>query len=93
MSRKINVKDLCGLFRVLSDETRLRLLLALQGGEQNVTGLCRKLRLAQPTVSHHLSLLRIHGLVKNRREGKLVYYCLDGSKYARAAKAVKFLLK
>ena len=31
----------------------------------------------QPTVSHHLSILRKAGLVRTRREGKQVFYCLD----------------
>ena len=92
MSRKTNVKELCRLFRVLSDETRLKLLLALQGGEQHVTELCRKLRLPQPTVSHHLGLLRMHGLVRNRRKGKLVYYSPDGVRSARAGKAIDAML-
>ena len=89
---KSNVKNLCRVFRVLSDETRLKLLLALQGQERNVSELCKKLRLAQPTVSHHLGLLRIHGLVKNRRKGKLVYYSLDGNTCSRAARAVRVML-
>ena len=90
--KKISVQELCRLFRVLSDETRLKLLLNLEGGERHVTELCKKLRLPQPTVSHHLGLLRIHGLVKNRRKGKLVYYSLEGSKYARCGKAIHVML-
>lgn len=92
MSKRTNVAELCRLFRVLSDETRLKLLLNLEGGEKHVTELCKKLRLPQPTVSHHLGLLRIHGLVKNRRRGKLVYYSIDASKYNRWGKAIKAML-
>ncbi len=61
-------------------------------GEQHVTQLCRKLRAPQPTISHHLGLLRIHGLVRGRREGKLVYYSLDPVRYNRACKAAAGLL-
>jgi DNA-binding transcriptional ArsR family regulator len=86
------VQELCRLFRALSDETCLRLLLALRGGEQHVTELCKKLRLPQPTVSHHLGLLRMHGLVKNRRKGKLVYYSLDGVRSSRASRAIEALV-
>jgi DNA-binding transcriptional ArsR family regulator len=62
--------------RVLSDPTRLRLLGLLQNGEMNVSTLCRRLELPQPTVSHHLGLLRSAGLVGNRRSGKQVFYFL-----------------
>ncbi len=66
------------LLRTLSDPTRLRLLGVLQQGEQNVSGLCRRLELPQPTISHHLGLLRSAGLVSNRRDGKQVFYSLNG---------------
>ena len=92
MTKKVNVPEMCRLFRVLSDETRLRLLLALRGGEQHVTALCRKLRLPQPTVSHHLGLLRMQGLVKNRRKGKLVYYSVDMTRLVRGGKALRVVL-
>jgi DNA-binding transcriptional ArsR family regulator len=62
--------------RSLADETRLRLLLLLSGGEANVSGLCARTGLAQPTVSHHLGLLRMAALVRGRREGKSVFYRL-----------------
>ncbi len=80
-----SVGDVVQLLRALSDPTRLRLLGVLQGGESNVTALCRKLRLPQPTVSHHLGLLRTAGLVANRRDGKLVYYSLNGETVSRPA--------
>ncbi len=65
------------IMRVLADPTRLRLLGLLQGGERNVTALCEQLDLAQPTVSHHLALLRTSTLVTNRRDGKQVFYALN----------------
>lgn len=65
------------LLRLLSDPTRLRLLGLLQSGPMNVTTLCQKLDLAQPTVSHHLGLLRSLKLVSNRRDGKQVFYSLN----------------
>jgi ArsR family transcriptional regulator, zinc-responsive transcriptional repressor len=92
VTKQRSVESLCRLFRVLSDETRLKLLVSLQEGEQHVTELCRKLRLPQPTVSHHLGLLRVNGLVKNRRKGKLVFYSLEGGEFARVLKEVESLL-
>ncbi len=76
-ARPESVGDVARFLRTLSDPTRLRLLGILQDGEQNVTALRRKLALPQPTVSHHLALLRSAGLVANRRDGKQVFYSLN----------------
>ena len=72
------LEHLAVLFRLLSDKTRLNLLLLLADGERNVTNLCDALRLPQPTVSHHLGLLRMSSVISNRRDGKQVFYSLDG---------------
>jgi len=50
----------------------------LADGEQNVTSLCERLKLPQPTVSHHLGLLRMNNIICNRRNGKQVFYALNG---------------
>ena len=71
------LEQLATLFRLLSDRTRLNLLTLLADGEKNVTSLCETLKLPQPTVSHHLGLLRMSGIIVNRREGKQVFYSLD----------------
>ncbi len=76
-ARPESVGDVARFLRTLSDPTRLRLLGILQDGEQNVTALRRTLALPQPTVSHHLALLRSAGLVANRRDGKQVFYSLN----------------
>ena len=64
-------------FRLLGDPTRVRLVLLLCGGERNVSELCAALKLPQPTVSHHLGLLRRGGMLASRRDGKSIYYGLD----------------
>ncbi len=73
-----NLEPLAGLFKLLGDKTRLRILMLLSRGERNVTSLCEELKLPQPTISHHLGLLRIERIISNRRHGKQVFYCLDG---------------
>lgn len=80
-----DLDQLSSLFRVLSDKTRLQILLALVGGEKNVSDICKTLKLPQPTVSHHLSLLRMNNVVGHRRDGKQVYYGLDGRVNVEAA--------
>jgi DNA-binding transcriptional ArsR family regulator len=74
----MELEPLVGLFRLLSDKTRVNILLLLAKGERNVTSLCEELVLPQPTVSHHLGLLRMSNLIGNRRNGKQVFYCLNG---------------
>ena len=82
-------EPLVSLFRLLSDKTRLSILVLLARGERNVSSLCEELRLPQPTVSHHLGLLRMSNLITNRRDGKQVFYELDGRVEAADAKALQ----
>ena len=65
------------LFKVFGDPTRLKLLAALLGQEMCVCDLSDLLGISQSAVSHQLRLLRTSRLVKNRREGKSVFYSLD----------------
>jgi DNA-binding transcriptional ArsR family regulator len=74
-----DLEQLASLFRLLSDKTRLNILLSLARGERNVSSLCKELELPQPTVSHHLGLLRVNNLIANRRKGKQVFYALHTS--------------
>lgn len=66
------------VFKLLADESRLRILLTLaREGETHVSALCAMLNQSQPAVSHHLTLLRMAGLVGFRRDGKFNFYRLD----------------
>ena len=77
-------KDLVQVFKLLSDETRLRILLyLLREGELHVTALCDKLGQSQPAVSHHLALLRVAGLIEARRDGKHNYYSVRKTHFHR----------
>ncbi len=63
--------------KAFSDPTRLTLAAALrEGGELCVCGLAWISERSQGLVSHHLRMLRSHGLVRSRRDGKLVMYSL-----------------
>lgn len=67
--------SLIDTFKLLADETRLRLIiLLLKNQEMNVRSLCDALGQSQPAVSHHLALLRVAGFVDKRREGKHNFY-------------------
>ena len=77
------VDSLVRLFKLLSDETRLRILYYLtQRRELHVRALCELLDESQPAVSHHLALLRVAGLIERRREGKHNYYGLKTRQFS-----------
>ena len=61
-------------FKVLSDPMRLRILNALQGGEQSVTAVTEAVTASQPNASKHLKTLQDAGLIARRQEGNTVYY-------------------
>jgi len=63
-------------FRALGDETRLRLLEILTAGERSVAALMEDTGLGQSLVSHHLRALRQAGLVRDRRDGRWVFYTI-----------------
>lgn len=66
------------LFKNLSDETRLSLVLLLrEKGELCVCELTSTLQESQPKISRHLALLRESGLLIDRRDGKWIYYRLS----------------
>ena len=70
-------RDLVQLFKLLADETRVRILhYLMQREELNVRTLCKLLGQSQPAVSHHLALLRVAGLIECRRDGKHNFYHL-----------------
>ena len=65
-------------FQALANPTRLRVLERLaEAGELSVNELARSLRMSQPRVSWHLTMLRRGGAVKQRKEGRVVYCSVD----------------
>lgn len=66
------------LFRLLGDPTRLRILHALsEAGELCVCDLATVVNVPETSVSHALRLLRMAGVVRSRREGRMAFYALD----------------
>jgi ArsR family transcriptional regulator len=62
--------------KALGDETRVRAVLALRGGERCACQLVKLLGLADSTVSKHMAILKAVGLVESRKSGRWVYYRL-----------------
>lgn len=67
------------LLKALSHESRLLILCILSEGEKSVTDLENIMRLPQAAVSQQLARLRFDGLVKTRREGRVIYYSIAGA--------------
>src|SRR5665647_3097819 len=64
--------------KVLADPSRCRLVAAIiEAGELCVCDLAATVEMSESNVSHHLGVLRAHGLVRARREGKMVFYSPD----------------
>lgn len=68
--------DLVGFFSVFSDVTRLKIVSSLAISEMCVTDLSITLNLNQTTVSHQLRILKDVGVVKCKRQGKIIFYSL-----------------
>ena len=68
--------DLAELFKVFGDTTRIRILYALFESEMCVYDIAEVLSMTQSAISHQLRVLKQARLVRNRREGKQIYYFL-----------------
>jgi ArsR family transcriptional regulator len=69
--------DCVAFCKALADETRQGILEMLLEGERNVGDLVEAFATTQPTISHHLNVLKTLGLVSSRKEGKHVYYSIN----------------
>ena len=71
--------DLAEFFKVFADSTRIKILYALLQSEACVCAIAEAVGMTQSAVSHQLRTLKQMKLVKNRREGKTIYYSLADS--------------
>jgi ArsR family transcriptional regulator len=75
--REASLTRVARWFHALSDETRLQIIDHLSAGEQCVCDLTDVLETGQSRLSFHLKILKDAGILKDRREGRWVYYCLN----------------
>jgi len=68
--------DLAELFKVFGDTTRIRILYVLFEAEMCVCDIAEILNMTQSAISHQLRVLKQARLVRNRRDGKQIYYSL-----------------
>ncbi|MEQ8153730.1 MAG: metalloregulator ArsR/SmtB family transcription factor [Clostridiaceae bacterium] len=69
--------DLAEVFKVFGDSTRIKILWALAESEMCVCDIAYLLNMTQSAISHQLRVLKQAKLVRNRKEGKVVFYSLD----------------
>jgi ArsR family transcriptional regulator len=77
MPKEETLYDLAELFKVFGDSTRIKILWALDESEMCVCDIAVLLNMTQSAISHQLRVLKQANLVKNRKEGKVVFYSLD----------------
>lgn len=80
--KKIVINDInslnntANLFKNFADSTRMKILYSLLEKEKNVTEISTELQISQSAISHQLNILKINNLIKNRRDGKTIYYSI-----------------
>ena len=79
MPKEEELYELADLFKIFSDPTRIKILYVLSESELCVCDIAEKLDMTQSAISHQLKILKQSKLVKNRREGKSVFYSLADS--------------
>lgn len=72
-----DMEQLALTYKIMGDPTRLKIILALRGGEMCVCDIAAFLGLSESAVSHQLRRLREFSLVRSRRDGQILYYSLD----------------
>jgi DNA-binding transcriptional ArsR family regulator len=80
------MREFMNITKALADENRVRMLLALKGGELCVCQITELFGLASSTISKHLSILYQARLAESRKDGRWIYYRLPGR---AAPKAVR----
>ena len=71
------IKQMADIFKALSDPSRLKIVLAILNQEHCVCDIARICGQTDSAISHQLRILRSLKIVKNRREGKVIYYSLE----------------
>jgi len=82
------------IFKALSDPTRRKILELLKEKDMTPSEILEKIKIAQPTLSHHLDILKRAGLVDYERNGKFLKYSLNMGVFEMALEyLMKFLKK
>ena len=75
--------EIVDFYKALSDETRIKIIQMLIGRELCACEIIEQLDLAQPTIAHHLKILKYAGLISDKKEGKWVFYTLNAANFLK----------
>ena len=73
----MDAKQISLMFKALSDEIRVNIMLQLMEGEQCACNLTKVQKLTQPALAHHMKIMCASGLVESRRIGRWMHYALS----------------
>lgn len=71
------IVNLSDMFKIFGDQTRVKILMALESGELCVCDIAAVMNMSQSAISHQLRVLKQSNIVKTRRQGKVVYYSIS----------------
>ncbi|MDY6789955.1 MAG: metalloregulator ArsR/SmtB family transcription factor [Thermodesulfobacteriota bacterium] len=77
MPRPEDIGQMADIFKALSDPSRLKIVLTLLSQEHCVCDIAAICNQTESAISHQLRILRTLKIVKNRREGKIIYYSIE----------------
>jgi len=86
----IDMAGITEIFRALTDPTRMEILSMLRDGDLTPSDMLNKLSISQPTLSHHLDILKRAGLIEGKRNGQFIEYTINLSVFEMA---VEYMLK
>lgn len=87
------MRNVLAITHALADESRVRTLMALAGGQLCVCQIAELLQLAPSTVSKHLYVLRQGGLVESKKRGRWIFYSLPRAPHRAADRSIEWLRK
>ncbi len=87
------MRETLAVMKALADESRLRIVVALEGRELCLCQLVELLGLATSTVSRHMSILQQARLVDSRKDGRWTYFRLDETSPPEAREAAEFVVR
>lgn len=91
MAEKIS--ETAQFFKDIGNPVRLKIILFLMEGEKCLCEILPNFRIAQPTMSRHLSVLREHKIIKCKRDGNKIFYTICDNRVPLVLKALKFQIK
>jgi len=92
MEKKFSDKESADLFKIFTEEIRLKIICHLIEGEMHVIELAKKLDIVQPLVSHHLRILKEKNIVTSERKGNKVNYSLNDDIRSKIHKDGEYVL-